>query len=522
MAETLTAKLLRAHTPGDSQAMDDEVRLRVDQVLLEDYTGTMACLQFEQVGVDRIHVPFAIQYVDHNVIQLDWKDQDDHRYLESFCARYGLVYSPPGNGICHYVHLERFARPGGVLIGADSHTTMAGAVGMLAIGAGGLDVALCLAGEPFSLAAPRVVGVDLRGRLTPWVQAKDIVLELLRRRGVRGGVGRIFEFFGEGVPTLSATQRGTICNMVMETGATTGLFPSDERTHEWLTEQQRADQWIALGADPGATYDELEVIDLDVLEPLIATPSSPGNVVTVRSVAGTPVGQVCVGSSVNSGYDDLALVGATWHNTALDSRGFVTVTPGSRQILDRIIRSGTYLDLVQAGARLLEPVCGPCIGVGQAPGTGIVSVRTFNRNFPGRSGSEDDFVYLCSPATAAATAMRGEITDPRELGAEPPMPVAPAPDVRIDDRHFVFPPDVAAAIRVQVIRGPNVQPPPPQVPLADQLSGRVLIVVGDDISTGDLAPDGVVVMSFCSNVAAMANFALRRLDHAFAARARVA
>src|SRR2546421_2277384 len=520
MAETLTAKLLRAHTPGDSQATDDEVRLRVDQVLLEDYTGTMACLQFEQVGVDRIHVPFAIQYVDHNVIQLDWKDQDDHRYLESFCARYGLVYSPPGNGICHYVHLERFARPGGVLIGADSHTTMAGAVGMLAIGAGGLDVALCLAGEPFSLAAPRVVGVDLRGKLMPWVQAKDIVLELLRRRGVRGGVGRIFEFFGEGVPTLSAPQRGTICNMVMETGATTGLFPSDERTHEWLTEQQRADQWVALGADPGATYDELEVIDLDVLEPLIATPSSPGNVVAVRSVAGTPVGQVCIGSSVNSGYEDLALVGPTWHYSALDSRVFVTVTPGSRQILDRIIRSGTYLDLVQAGARILEPVCGPCIGVRQAPGTGIVFVRTFNRNFPGRSGSEDDLVYLCSPATAAATAMRGEITDPRELGAEPPMPDAPPPDVRIDDRHSVFPPDAAGATRVEVIRGPNVQPSPPQVALADQLSGRVLIVVGDDISTGDLAPDGVVVMSFCSNVAAMANFAFRRLDREFPARAR--
>src|SRR5438132_6796020 len=520
MAETLTAKLLRAHTPGDSQALDDEVRLRVDQVLLEDYTGTMACLQFEQVGVDRINVPFAIQYVDHNVIQLDWKDQDDHRYLESVCARYGLVYSPPGNGICHYVHLERFAHPGGVLIGADSHTTMAGALGMLAIGAGGLDVALCLAGEPFSLAAPRVVGVDLRGRLKPWVQAKDIVLELLRRRGVRGGVGRIFEFFGEGVPTLSATQRGTICNMVMETGATTGLFPSDERTREWLAEQQRADQWVALAADPGGAYDEVEVIDLDALEPLIATPSSPGNVVTVRSVAGTPVGQVCVGSSVNSGYEDLALVGATWHYSALDSRVFVTVTPGSRQILDRIIRSGTYLDLVQAGARILEPVCGPCIGVGQAPGTGIVSVRTFNRNFPGRSGSEDDLVYLCSPATAAATAMRGEITDPRELGAEPPLPDAPAPDVRIDDRHFVLPPDAAAAARVEVIRGPNVQPPPPQVPLVDELSGRVLIVVGDDISTGDLAPDGVVVMSFCSNVAAMANFAFRRLDRDFPTRAR--
>ena len=520
MAETLTARLLQAHAPGGAQATDEEVRLSVDQVLLEDYTGTMACLQFEQVGKDRIQVPFAIQYVDHNVLQLDWKDQDDHRYLKSVCARYGLVYSPPGNGICHYVHLERFARPGQLLVGADSHTTMAGAVGMLAIGAGGIEVALCLAGQPFSLPRPRVVGVELRGRLKPWVQGKDIVLELLRRRGVRGGVGRVFEFYGDGVATLNVTQRGTICNMVMETGATTGVFPSDERTREWLLGQGRADQWVELSAEPNAAYDETEVIELDTLEPLIATPSSPGNVVPVRSVAGTPVGQVCIGSSVNSGYEDLALVGAAWRDRALDTRVFVTVTPGSRQILDRIIRSGTYLELVQAGARMLEPVCGPCIGVGQAPGTGIVSVRTFNRNFPGRSGTEDDLVYLCSPATAAATAIRGEIADPRELGDEPPLPPAPPPDVDIDDRHFVFPPEAAAAARVEVIRGPNVQPPPAQTPLADHLAGRVLIVVGDDISTGDLAPDGVVVMSFCSNVAAMANFVFRRLDPEFPARAR--
>jgi aconitate hydratase len=365
-----------------------------------------------------------------------------------------------------------------------------------------------------------VVGVELRGRLKPWVQGKDIVLELLRRRGVRGGVGRVFEFYGDGVATLNVTQRGTICNMVMETGATTGVFPSDERTREWLLGQGRADQWVELSAEPNAAYDETEVIELDTLEPLIATPSSPGNVVAVRGVAGTPVGQVCIGSSVNSGYEDLALVGAAWRDRALDTRVFVTVTPGSRQILDRIIRSGTYLELVQAGARMLEPVCGPCIGVGQAPGTGIVSVRTFNRNFPGRSGTEDDLVYLCSPATAAATAIRGEITDPRELGDEPPLPPAPPPDVEIDDRHFVFPPDAAEAAQVEVIRGPNVQPPPAQTPLADHLAGRVLIVVGDDISTGDLAPDGVVVMSFCSNVAAMANFAFRRLDREFPARAR--
>ncbi len=490
MAETLVNKLLHTHLVGGTLAPGEEVQLRVDQILLEDYTGTMACLQFEALGVDRIQVPFAIQYVDHNVLQLDWKDQDDHRYLKSVCTRYGLVYSPPGNGICHYLHLERFARPGLLLVGADSHTTMAGAVGMLAVGAGGLEVALCLAGQPFSVPAPRVVGVELRGKLSPWVQAKDVVLELLRRRGVRGGVGCVFEFFGEGVPTLNVTQRGTICNMVMETGATTGVFPSDERTREWLAAQRRETEWLPLAADPGATYDEVEVIDLAGLEPLIARPSSPGNVVPVREVAGVPVGQVCVGSSVNSGYEDLALVGAALRGQVVDRRLVMTVTPGSRQIQDRIIRSGTYLDLVQAGARMLEPVCGPCIGIGQAPGSGIVSVRTFNRNFPGRSGTDHDQVYLSSPATAVATALRGVITDPRDLGEEPPLPPAPPPDVGANDRHFLYPPERDEAAQVKVFHGPNVVPPPPQTPLPEALTGRVLIVVGDDVSTGDLSPDG--------------------------------
>jgi aconitate hydratase len=520
MVESLVTKLLCPHLVGGSLKPGEEVLLGVDQVLLEDYTGTMACLQFETLQVDRIRVPFAIQYVDHNVLQLDWKDQDDHRYLKSICARYGLVYSSPGNGICHYLHLERFARPGLVLVGADSHTTMAGAVGMFAVGAGGLEVALCLAGQPFSLSVFRVVGVELRGRLNPWVQAKDVVLELLRRRGVRGGVGCVFEFFGEGVPTLNVTQRGTICNMVMETGATTGVFPSDERTQEWLTTQQRATEWLPLAADPGATYDEVEVIDLDRLEPLIAKPSSPGYVVPVREVAGTPVGQVCVGSSVNSGYEDLALVGIVLRGKVVDERLVMTVTPGSRQIQDRIIRSGTYLDLIQAGARMLEPICGPCVGVGQAPGLGIVSVRTFNRNFPGRSGTDRDQVYLVSPATAAATALRGVITDPRDLGEEPPLPPAPPPNVSADDQHFVFPPPPGEALRVQVFHGPNIVPPPPQSPLPEKLAGRVLIVVGDDISTGDLSPDGVVVMSFCSNVEAMAHYVFRRLDPQFSKRAR--
>lgn len=520
MAETLVAKLLHTHLAGGSLTPGEDVQLRVDQVLLEDYTGTMACLQFEAFGVDRIQLPFAIQYVDHNVLQIDWKNQDDHHYLKSFCARYGLIYSPPGNGISHYLHLEHFARPGQMLVGADSHTTMAGAIGMLAIGAGGLEVALCLSGQPFSIPAPRVIGVELRGKLSPWVQAKDVVLELLRRRSVRGGVGSSFEFFGEGVPTLNVAQRGTICNMIMETGATTGVFPSDMQTRAWLTSQQRATEWLPLAADPGVSYDEVEVIDLTSLEPLIARPSSPDKVVPVQEVAGIPVGQVCVGSSVNSGYEDLALVGAALHKKAVNPQLVMTVTPGSRQIQDRIIRSGTYLDLIQAGARMLEPVCGPCAGFGQAPGSGVVSVRTFNRNFPGRSGTDHDQVYLSSPATAVATALRGVITDPRDLGEEPPLPSAPDPDVSVDNKHFLYPPEPAEAARVKVFRGPNMTPPPPQTPLSQKLAGRVLIVVGDNISTGDLAPEGVVVMDLCSNVNAMANFVFRRLDPQFPARAR--
>ena len=405
-------KIIADHLAGETE---EEIELRVDQILLEDATGTMACLQFEPLGLDRVALP-TVSYVDHNVLQFDNKNPEDHAYLRSWAARYGALYSRPGNGIAHYLHLERFARPGQVLLGADSHTTMAGALGMLAIGAGATEVAVAMAGRPYPVERPLVVGVELRGRLRPWVQSKDVVLELLRRRGVRGGRGRIFEFHGEGVAALSATDRGTICNMVMETGATTGIFPSDEQTRAWLAAQGREDQFVELAADDGAEYDETEEIDLGELEPLIALPSSPGNVVPVREAEGTGTRQVCVGSSVNSSYEDLALVAAVLRGRSLPAELDLTVTPGSRQILDMIVRSGVYGDLLAAGARILEPACGPCIGMGQAPAAGAVSVRTFNRNFPGRSGTPDDQVYLCSPATAAATALRGEIADPRELG----------------------------------------------------------------------------------------------------------
>jgi len=544
---TLTRRILSEHLVEGTLRPGEEVQLRVDQALLQDATGTMACLELEQLGtrarrnaagmqadrqathpalvhlealgVERIGVPFAIVYVDHNVLAVDFKNPDDHRFLRTFCARYGLHYSRPGNGICHYLHIERFARPGQVLVGADSHTTTSGALGMIAIGAGGLEVACVLAGYPLALQVPRVVGVRLEGQLSPWVQAKDVILELLRRRGVRGGRGCVFEFHGPGVATLDVTERATICNMTVETGATTGVFPSDARTREWLASQARADQWVELAAEDGAAYDEEEAIELDRLEPLIARPGSPGDVVPVREVAGVEVQQVCVGSSVNSGYRDLAIVAAVLKDRLVHPGVSLTVTPGSRQILDVITTTGVYHDLLAAGARLLEPACGPCVGMGQAPPSGAVSVRTFNRNFPGRSGTDDDQVYLCSPATAAATALRGVIADPRDLGAEPLLASTPAASPAIDDCSILVPLPPEEAAHVEILRGPNIQPPPAQEPLPGFLRARVLIALPDDVSTGDLAPDGAIVMAFRSNVPAISAFTLRRFDPKFAERA---
>jgi aconitate hydratase len=512
---TLTEQIISAHAVERS---DEEVALAVDQVLLEDATGTMACLQFERLGLDRIAVPLAVSYVDHNVIQVDNKNPEDHAYLRSFAARYGLLYSRPGNGISHYLHLERFARPGQVLVGADSHTTMAGALGMLAIGAGATEVAVVMAGSPHVVERPLVVGVELEGRLRPWVQSKDVVLELLRRRGVRGGRGRIFEFHGEGVASLSATDRGTICNMVMETGATTGLFPSDAQALRWLDAQGRAGEFVELAAEPGARYDEVETIDLGEVEPLIAKPSSPGNVVPVTEAAGTRTSQVCVGSSVNSSYEDLAVVAAVLRGRSLPPEVDLTVTPGSRQILAMIVSTGVYTDLLASGARILEPACGPCIGMGQAPAAGAVSVRTFNRNFPGRSGTPGDQVYLCSPATAAATAVNGEIADPRGLG-EPPALVAPPAAPDLDDRQIVLPPAPDRARLVELEKGSNIVPPPPVPPLPEEISGRVLIVVPDDVSTGDMAPDGALGVAIWSNIPACSRAMFRRFDPGFPARA---
>ena len=514
---TLTEKIVEAHLAGRGEG---DVELRVDQVLLEDATGTMACLQFERLGCERVLTPVAVSYVDHNVVQFDERNANDHLYLRSFAERYGMRYSRPGNGISHYVHLERFARPGHVLVGADSHTTMAGAAGMLAIGAGSTEVALVMAGLPYVLADALIVGVRLEGELPPWVEAKDVILELLRRRGVRGGRGRVFEFFGPGVAAISVTGRGTISNMIVETGATTAVFPSDEETRCWLVEQGRGQEWEPLAADGDARWDELEEIDLSTLEPLIAMPSSPGNVVPVTEVAGRGVGQVCVGSSVNSSYEDLAVVAAVVREQGAAPGLDVTVTPGSREILDTIVRSGVYGDLVAGGARMLEPACGPCIGVTGAPVPGVLSVRTFNRNFPGRSGTNGDLVALCSPSTAAATAARGVVTDPRELGEPPRLHAPTPPDPAVDDRQILDPPPAHEAARIEVVRPANIVGPPEVPPLPETIEGRTLIVLPDDVSTGDMTPDGALGLAIWSNVPACADRMFLRFDRGFPARAR--
>ena len=519
MAKNLVTRILEDHMVEGALDPGQEVGLKIDQTLLQDATGTMACLQFERMGVDRVRVDLAVQYVDHNIIQLDFKNPDDHRFLQGFAARYGIHYSRPGNGICHYLHVERFARPGATLVGADSHTTSSGALGSIAIGAGGLDVALVMAGQPFKTPAPKVVGVELTGALSDWVTPKDVILELLKRRGVRGGLGRIFEFYGLGVANIDVTGRTTICNMIAELGATTGVFPSDERTREWLRMQQREGDFVELSADEGADYDEREHIELDKLEPLTAQPHSPGNVVPVREVAGTKAAQVCIGSSVNSGFEDLAVAAAVLRDQTVYPGLVMTVTPGSRQILDSIASTGVYSDLVRAGARMLEPVCGPCVGMGQAPPSDSVSIRTFNRNFPGRSGTMTDQVYLTSPTTAVATALRGAITDPRELGEYPDLPETPA-NPAVDDRQILAPAPPEEAQGIEIIRGPNIEPPPEAPELPDSLECTVTIVVEDDISTGDLAPDGVEVMSFRSNVPEIAKFTFRRFDPEYHEKAK--
>ncbi|CAN5327967.1 aconitate hydratase [soil metagenome] len=519
MPENIVQKILSEHLVRGRLEAGSPIAYRIDQVLLQDATGTMAWMEFEQLEKDRVQVPLVVQYVDHNMIQLDYKNPEDHFFLQTMAARYGAVFSRPGNGICHYVHLERFAKPYATLVGSDSHTTTAGALGSFALGIGGMDAAVAMADHPFELECPSIVRVVLENELQPWVSAKDLILEMLRRLTVKGGINKAYEFDGPGVATLSATERATVCNMILELGATAGLFPGDKECRRFLAEdQERPEDFRELLPDPGCTWDEEMVIDLATLEPLIALPSNPDKVVPVREVAGTKVAQVCVGSSVNSSYEDLAIPAAIVKEAGVHADLDMTVSPGSRQVLRTITQTGVLADYVVAGARILEPACGPCVGMGQAPPEDVPSVRTMNRNFPGRSGTVRDKVYLASPAVAGASALKGEITDPRDLDMDFPDVSAPKP--MIEDAMLILPLPPEAAAKVTILRGRNISPPPVPPDLADSLEGRVLIVLGDDISTGSMSPDGVLVMQERSNIPAISEYCFRKEDPGFVGRAK--
>jgi aconitate hydratase len=514
--QNLARKIIAEHLVAGDMAPGTEVAIRIDQALTQDATGTMTWLQFEAMELPKVRTELAVSYVDHNMLQTDFRNADDHRYLQSVAAKYGAYFSRPGNGICHQVHLERFGIPGKTLLGSDSHTPTDGGLGALAIGAGGLDVAVAMGGGPFYTAMPRIVGVKLVGELGPWLAAKDIIIELQRRMTVKGGVGKIIEYYGPGVATLTVTQRSTICNMGAELGATTSIFPSDEHTRIYLEAQGRGEVWKPFAADPNAEYDEDIEINLGELEPLISQPSSPDNVVKVREVEGTPVAQVCVGSCTNSSYEDLMTVAAILKGKSIHPDVSFTVTPGSKQVYSMIAQSGALADLIAAGARILESACGPCIGMGQAPPTNAASVRSFNRNFLGRSGTADDLVYLASPETCAACALYGVITDPRKLGD--PVIIAHPTKYLVDDNMIVPPAEDPTS--VEIIRGPNIKPVPVAEPIPDTLEGRVLLKVGDNITTDHIMPAGAQVLPLRSNIPAIAEYVFWRVDPDFVQRTK--
>ena len=519
MAKNVFQKILEAHLVAGELIPGADIAIRVDQTLLQDATGTMAMLEFMAMGIERVKVELAAQYIDHNLLQTDSKNSDDHIFLMTAGEKYGIHVSKAGNGVSHQVHLERFGIPGKVLLGADSHTPTAAGLSLLAIGAGGLDVALAMAGHPFHLRCPKVMGVKLTGALTPWVSGKDVILEMLRRHTVKGGIGKIIEYYGPGVETLSATDRATIGNMGAELGATSTIFPSDYRTREFMESQGRGDFWLPLAADPGAAYDEYDAIDLTTLEPLIACPSSPDNVVPVREVEGIKVDQVLVGSSVNSSFRDLMTACRILDGRRIATHLSFNINPGSRQALENVAAQGGIMMLLLAGAQIHQPGCLGCIGMGQAPGTNQVSLRTFPRNFPGRSGTKNDKVYLCSPETAAAAGLFGVITDPRKLGDLMPWPDVRNPDrYVVDDSSIIYP--LEDTSKVEIVTGPNIVPFPEFEPLPDTLDATVIITVGDNITTDHIMPAGNKILPLRSNIPAISQFVFEQVDPDFPRRAR--
>lgn len=520
MGLNLAQKILKAHLVSGEMVQGNEIGLRIDQTLTQDATGTMAYLEFESMGIPRVRTELSVAYIDHNMLQSGFENADDHRYIQSVAHKYGLRFSRPGNGICHQVHLERFGIPGKTLIGSDSHTPTGGGIGMIAIGAGGLDVAVAMGGGTYYITMPKILNVKITGKLQPFVTAKDISLELLRRIGVKGGVGRIIEWSGDGVKTLSVPERATITNMGAETGATTSIFPSDEVTKAFLKAQNREDAYSPLSADADAVYDEIIEINLNEVEPMIACPHSPGNVVTVSSLAGTKVDQVCIGSCTNSSLYDMKKAAALLKGKTIDDSISMSVSPGSRQVLSMLTESGELNDILLSGARLLECGCGPCIGMGFSPNSKGVSLRTFNRNFEGRSGTKDAQVYLVSPETAVASALAGCITDPRTLGN---MPAVEMPDeFKIDDSAIILPLDEKDAKDAVVIKGPNIRKFPQARPQEDVLEAELILKVGDNISTDHIMPAGAKVLPFRSNIPKISEFCFTVVDETFPARAKAA
>ncbi|MEJ2421819.1 MAG: aconitate hydratase [Acidobacteriota bacterium] len=516
MRSNLAKKLIQSHLVAGEMVPGGEIALNIDQTLTQDATGTMVMLEFEAMGVPRVKTELSAQYVDHNLIQEDFKNPDDHLFLRSACRKFGVWYSRPGNGVSHPVHMERFGVPGKTMLGSDSHTPAAGALGMLAIGAGGLEVALAMAGEPFYVKMPKILGVRLKGRLPEWVSAKDVILEMLRRHGVKGGVGRIVEYYGPGLESLSAMDRHVIANMGAELGATTSIFPSDATVKEFMVKQGRGDRWRELSADRDADYDEHDEIDLSGLEPLIACPSSPGNVVPVREVSGREIYQVYIGSSANPGFRDFASAAEIVAGRQVHDRVSFDINPTSRQILENLIISGHLTKLIRSGARLHQAGCNGCIGMGQAPATNRISLRTVPRNFPGRSGTREDQVYLCSPETAAASALTGVITDPRTLDMAFPAAKEP-PKIHINAEMLVKP--AADASSAELEKGPNIKPLPEFDPLPDAFEAPVLLKVGDDISTDEIMPAGAKVLPYRSNIPEISRFVFSQVDEDFYERA---
>lgn len=516
MKGTLAYKILKSHLVEGELDPGKEIGIRIDHTLLQDATGTMADLQFEAMDIPMVKCELAVSYVDHNMLQTGFENMDDHLFLQSFARKHGIIFSKPGNGICHQVQLERFSVPGKTLLGSDSHTPTCGGAGMIAIGAGGLDVAVAMGGGAFYTVCPKMLGIKLVGKLKPWVSAKDVILEVLRRISVKGGVGKIIEYHGPGLAALHVPERATITNMGAETGATTSVFPSDDMTRKYLQMQGREKDWVALSADADAQYDELIEINLDDIEPLVAKPQSPDNIQKVKDVAVPVVRQVNIGSCTNSSYRDLMIAAEMLRNKKVAPSVSLSITPGSRQVLRMLADNGALGILVAAGARILESACDGCIGMGSAPGTGVHSVRTYNRNFAGRSGTKDDMVYIVSPETAAATAITGRLTDPREMGE---CPNVIWPDSFLIDDSMLLQPAVDAS-EVAVIRGPNIKPLPRKGPIENVLEGEILLKLGDNITTDHIMPAGPNILPLRSNIPAIAEHVCCNLDSTFASRAK--